>query len=94
MNKSLRSEFLLDPGIKYLNHGSFGACPRPVFKAYQDWQLALEKNPIDYFTRQLKGLFTKKVEGPLETARTELAEFVGADSQGLIFISVKKATLL
>ncbi|MGZ4290056.1 MAG: hypothetical protein ACXVZN_12155 [Gaiellaceae bacterium] len=33
-----RREFLLDPEIAFLNHGSFGACPRPVFERYQHWQ--------------------------------------------------------
>ncbi len=85
MQTNLRSEFLLDPDIHYLNHGSFGACPREVFEDYQNWQRILERNPIDYFTRQLKGLFGKEASGPLEKARTELADYVNGDAQGLIF---------
>ena len=85
MLANLRSEFLLDPDIHYLNHGSFGACPKEVFEDYQNWQRILERNPIDYFTRQLKGLFGKEASGPLEKARTELAHFVNADAEGLIF---------
>ncbi len=85
MLSNLRSEFMLDSDIHYLNHGSFGACPREVFEDYQNWQRILEKNPIDYYTRQLKGLFGKEASGPLEKARTELAEFVNADSEGMIF---------
>jgi len=85
MLANLRSEFLLDPDIHYLNHGSFGACPREVFEDYQNWQRILERNPIDYFTRQLRGLFGKEASGPLEKARTELAHFVNADAEGLIF---------
>ncbi len=85
MLTSLKSKFLLNPDIHYLNHGSFGACPRPVFEEYQRWQLELERNPIDYFTRQLKGLFGKEASGPLEKARTDLAQFVNADAEGMIF---------
>jgi len=85
MLANLSSEFLLDPKIHYLNHGSFGACPREVFEDYQNWQRILEANPIDYYTRQLKGLFGKKASGPLEAAREELAQFVNADSEGMIF---------
>ncbi len=44
----LRHLFLLDPAVIYLNHGSFGACPRPVFHAYQEWQLQLERHPLDF----------------------------------------------
>ncbi|MBT4034864.1 MAG: aminotransferase class V-fold PLP-dependent enzyme [Candidatus Marinimicrobia bacterium] len=85
MLANIRSEFLLDPDIHYLNHGSFGACPREVFRDYQNWQRILERNPIDYYTRQLKGLFGKKASGPLEEARTALADFVNADAAGMIF---------
>jgi hypothetical protein len=47
--------FLLDPDIAYLNHGSFGACPRPVFDIYQEWQSVLEREPIDLLERRLEG---------------------------------------
>jgi len=85
MNQSLKRQFLLDPDIIYLNHGSFGACPKSVFKAYQHWQLELERNPLNYYTRSLEGLFTKEASGPLEESRIALADFVNADSEGLIF---------
>jgi kynureninase len=39
----LRDEFLLDPTVTFLNHGSFGATPRAVFERYQEWQLELER---------------------------------------------------
>ncbi len=85
MLASLRSEFLLDPDIHYLNHGSFGACPREVFDDFQNWQRILENNPIDYFTRQLQGLFDREASGPLENARLKLAQHVNADPSGMIF---------
>ena len=40
--KALKSKFLLDPEITFLNHGSYGACPKPVFKVYQQYQKDLE----------------------------------------------------
>ncbi|HHZ99532.1 MAG TPA: aminotransferase, partial [Candidatus Marinimicrobia bacterium] len=47
-SKSLRPQFLLDPDIVFLNHGSFGACPKPVFDEYQEWQRKLEARPVKF----------------------------------------------
>ena len=63
---ALRGEFLLDPSVVFLNHGSFGACPRPVFEAYQRWQLELERQPVEFLSRRQRELLT--------TARAALAE--------------------
>src|SRR5690242_21816057 len=69
----LRQEFLLDPEVAFLNHGSFGACPRPVFERYQAWQLELERQPVEFLGRRQRDL--------LAEARRGLAEYlhVGAD---------------
>lgn len=61
----MRDEFMLDPDVVFLNHGSFGACPRPVFERYRTWQFELEREPVDFILRRLDGL--------LEEARTALA---------------------
>jgi isopenicillin-N epimerase len=74
----LRREFLLDPGVAFLNHGSFGACPRPVFERYQAWQRELEREPVDFLARRLSG--------PLDAARTALAAYVGCPAQDLAFV--------
>ena len=74
----LREQFLLQPDIVFLNHGSFGACPRPVFEAYQARQLELEREPVKFFQR-LNDLLTE--------ARGVLGPFVGADPDDLAFVT-------
>src|SRR4029450_10743780 len=46
-NVHVRELFLLDPEIVSLNHGSFGACPRPVFAEYQRFQVGRERGPVE-----------------------------------------------
>ena len=41
----------IDPAITFLNHGSFGACPRPVFEEYQRLELELERRPVEFLAR-------------------------------------------
>ena len=48
MSDNLARHFLLRDDVVFLNHGSFGACPRAVFEAYQDWQLELERQPVAF----------------------------------------------
>jgi isopenicillin-N epimerase len=71
--------FLLDPSVVYLNHGSFGACPRPVFERYQQWQVELEREPVEFLARERRF-------GPLlEAARLRLAAYLGAGPRNLAF---------
>jgi isopenicillin-N epimerase len=74
----LRAEFLLDGSVTFLNHGSFGACPRAVFEHYQEWQLELERQPVLFLARRLDDL--------LGDARATLGEYVGADPDDLVFV--------
>lgn len=53
---SLKELFLLDPEVTFLNHGSFGACPIPVFESYQRWQRELERQPVELLGRRIDGL--------------------------------------
>ncbi len=75
---SLQKHFSLNPNIVFLNHGSFGATPRPVFTAYQDWQCELEKQPVQFISRQLPSY--------LEQARLVLADYLHARADDLVFI--------
>ncbi len=74
---NIKELFLLDPKIVFLNHGSFGACPRAVFEAYQHWQFELERQPVDFMLRQANDL--------LENARSDLAEYLGCDADEVVF---------
>lgn len=53
MSENLARQFLIREDVVFLNHGSFGACPRPVFAAYQNWQLELERQPVEFLGRNL-----------------------------------------
>jgi isopenicillin-N epimerase len=70
--------FLLRRDIAFLNHGGYGACPRPVFETYQRWQRTLEAQPIEFLARRLHGL--------LAEARGRLAEYLGARADDLVFV--------
>ena len=74
----VRDEFLLDRDITFLNHGSYGACPRAVFERYQEWQLELERQPVLFLARRIDGL--------LAEARAALAQYVHCDPDDLVFV--------
>ena len=74
----MKDQFLLDLDVVFLNHGSFGACPRPVFESYQAWQLELEREPVQFITRRLTDL--------LAEARAALGAYVGARADDLTFV--------
>lgn len=77
--RSLKSQFLLDPDVIFLNHGSFGACPRPVFENYQWWQRELERQPVEFLGRQFTAL--------LAEARARLAAYLGAQADELVYFT-------
>jgi isopenicillin-N epimerase len=65
----VKDSFLLDPAVVYLNHGSFGACPRPVFEAYQQWQRELERQPVAFLALE-RGLPARLDEARPGTSRS------------------------
>jgi isopenicillin-N epimerase len=74
---SLKKYFLLDPNIHFLNHGSFGATPKPVFREYQRWQLELESQPVEFLGRRITTL--------MANSRAALGEYVGTHADNLIY---------
>jgi len=67
------SLFLLNPDIHFLNFGSFGACPKPVFENYLYWQRQLEWEPVQMIA--FDGI------GYLSQSREALAKFIDVDDK-------------
>jgi isopenicillin-N epimerase len=76
--RSLKEYFLLNPDVVFLNHGSYGAAPKPVFEAYQNWQRRLERQPVLFLGRELPAL--------MRESRESLGRYVNADPDDLVYI--------
>src|SRR5262249_11688030 len=77
-SRNLSGLWSLDPTISFLNHGSFGACPLEILQTQRRYRDQLEREPVRFFVRELEGL--------MDAARSDLAVFVGADPEGLVFV--------
>ncbi len=75
----LASRWELDPGIVFLNHGSFGAVPTSVRVEQNRIRDLLESEPVRFFERRYQVL--------LDRARAVLAEFVGASPENMVFVT-------
>lgn len=74
----LRRHWLLDDDMVFLNHGSFGACPRAVLDEQQTLRERLERQPISFMVREL--------EPALDAVRAALCPMLGADPADLVFV--------
>lgn len=81
MTENLSSLFLLRPDVTFLNHGSYGACPRPVFEDYQRWQMQLETQPVA-FLDPARGL-----TGWMRDARVAMAGELGTDADTIVGVT-------
>jgi isopenicillin-N epimerase len=75
---NLKHLFFLRDDVIFLNHGSFGACPRPVMEAYQRWQIELERQPVEFLGRRSDALLLE--------ARTALGAYVNTDPHDLLLL--------
>lgn len=73
----MKSVFLLDNNITFLNHGSFGACPKPIFEEFQRLQLELEQEPVHFIQ--------KKLPVCLKEAKKPLAKFISCNEEDFFF---------
>lgn len=72
-----RADFLLDPDLVFLNHGSFGAVPRVVQEAYEGLQREMERNPVEWLQR--------RAEVVMGEARARLGAFVNVAANDVVF---------
>ncbi|HEX6735119.1 MAG TPA: aminotransferase class V-fold PLP-dependent enzyme [Azonexus sp.] len=77
--ETLKALFLLDPEVHFLNHGSFGATPQPVFAARQHWLERLERQPVKFLARDFAEL--------MHTARHALAAWLGCAGDDLVYVA-------
>lgn len=75
----LRRRFLLRDDVAFLNHGSFGACPRPVLEEHHRLLLAMEAEPVDFLA------YERTLPERLAAVRQRLADLVGAQRDDLVF---------
>jgi isopenicillin-N epimerase len=73
----MKSQFLLDNTITFLNHGSFGACPKPIFEEFQRLQLELEQEPVNFIQKKLP-IYLKEAKKPL-------AKFIVCNEEDFFF---------
>lgn len=79
MTSTLASNWGLEPGTDYLNHGSFGACPLEVLSRQRELRDRLEREAVRFFVEDLETL--------LDESRADVARFVGAQPQDLVFVT-------
>ena len=75
----LRRYWPLAPGQVFLNHGSFGACPKPILELQTQLRRDMETAPVQFLWRHY--------DDRLQAARTEVARFVGARPRDLVFVT-------
>ncbi len=74
---ALSELFMVRRDITFLNHGSYGACPRPVFETYQAWQRELESQPVEFLSRRIRDV--------LEESRGVLGDYLGTAADNVVY---------
>jgi isopenicillin-N epimerase len=78
LGRAVRHEWALDPDWLTVNHGSFGATPRVVLAAQQDWRRRMEAQPTRFMHADLPA--------GLAHAAARLGECIGADAADIGFL--------
>lgn len=86
--RALRSEWLLDPEVTYLNHGTVGAPPARVLAAQEAIRREVERQPARFLLRELSEIAVgvPRSEPPrLRAAAARVARFLGVEGKDLVF---------
>ena len=73
----LKDQFFLDPDITFLNHGSFGACAKPVYEDLLNWQLQMEREPVKFFE--------DTIFDALKKSRQVLGNYINCPADDLVY---------
>ena len=68
---------MLDPKIIFLNHGSFGACAKPIYENLLKWQRKLEQDPVEFFE--------DTILDALKASRQALATYINCSADDLVY---------
>ncbi|TXH56586.1 MAG: aminotransferase class V-fold PLP-dependent enzyme [Bacteroidia bacterium] len=79
MQKEFKDLFYIKEGLTFLNAGSFGACPKPILKKYQELQIEFEQDPVQFYT----------VTGPayLNESRKVLGKYLNTQEDNLVYVT-------
>lgn len=79
LGAAVRGEWALERDFVTINHGSYGATPRPVLAAQDEWRRRMEAQPSRFFARELPAA--------LRDAAAGLADFLGARGEDVAFVA-------
>jgi isopenicillin-N epimerase len=74
----LKSYFNLNPEITFLNFGSFGSCPTPIFQKYQDLQREMEYEPVQFILHRGSKL--------IEESRKALGAYINCNASDVVYV--------
>src|SRR6185295_17641912 len=82
------ADWMLDPSVTYLNHGTVGAVPRPVLAAQQAIRDEIERGPSQFLLRQVYPLAGTAASGPtrMRRAAEDVGAFLRARGEDLVFV--------
>ena len=75
----LSKHWILDPNITFLNHGSFGACPKLILDKQTKLRTSLESDPVTFMESTARELWAESL--------VRLSKFINADSEGMTFVT-------